>query len=258
MITEMEEVAYLNDLADRLGMDTITVGNLCALVMEARAKGRIDYAIDYGNADQLAALITKIAAREGIGNILADGIIAASGHFGLTDLAIHVKGMEPAGYEPRVLKGMGLTFGTSPRGACHLRTTFYKPELSGMIPPDQIEDKAALLIEFENRLNIFDTLILCRFYRDLYTWPELEKAIALAIGVTGREELEAIAVRVTDMTRLYNLREGLTAADDRLPARLHREKLPDGRSLTADEMEYLLQDYYRLRGWNTAGVPASR
>ena len=127
-----------------------------------------------------------------------------------------------------------------------------------MIPPDQIEDKAALLIEFENRLNIFDTLILCRFYRDLYTWPELEKAIALAIGVTGREELEAIAVRVTDMTRLYNLREGLTAADDRLPARLHREKLPDGRSLTADEMEYLLQDYYRLRGWNTAGVPASR
>ena len=258
MITEMEEVAYLNDLADRLGMDTITVGNLCALVMEARAKGRIDYAIDYGNADHLAALITKIAAREGIGNILADGIIAASGHFGLTDLAIHVKGMEPAGYEPRVLKGMGLTFGTSPRGACHLRTTFYKPELSGMIPPDQIEDKAALLIEFENRLNIFDTLILCRFYRDLYTWPELEKAIALAIGVTGREELEAIAVRVTDMTRLYNLREGLTAADDRLPARLHREKLPDGRSLTADEMEYLLQDYYRLRGWNTAGVPASR
>ncbi len=256
MITEMEEVAYLNDLADRLGMDTITVGNLCALVMEARAKGRIDYAIDYGNADQLATLITKIAAREGIGNILADGIIAASGHFGLTDLAIHVKGMEPAGYEPRVLKGMGLTFGTSPRGACHLRTTFYKPELSGMIPPDQIEDKAALLIEFENRLNIFDTLILCRFYRDLYTWPELEKAIALAIGVTGREELEQIAVRVTDMTRLFNLREGLTAADDRLPARLHREKLPDGRSLTAEEMETLLQDYYRLRGWDAAGVPA--
>jgi len=104
MITEMEEVAYLNDLADRLGMDTITVGNLCALVMEAREKGRIDYAIDYGNADQLAVLIKKIAAREDIGDILADGIIAASDHFGLTDLAIHVKGLEPAGYEPRVLK----------------------------------------------------------------------------------------------------------------------------------------------------------
>jgi len=258
MITEMEEVAYLNDLADRLGMDTITVGNLCALVMEARAKGRIDYAIDYGNADQLAMLIRKIAAREDIGDILADGIIPASKRFGLTDLAIHVKGMEPAGYEPRVLKGMGLTFGTSPRGACHLRTTFYKPELSGIIPPAQIEDKAAMLIEFENRLNIFDTLVLCRFYRDLYTWTELEKSIALVTGIAGREELERIAVRVTDMTRLFNIREGLTAADDRLPPRLHREKLPDGRSLTAEEMNTLLQDYYRLRGWDEAGVPVAR
>ncbi|OGR19538.1 MAG: aldehyde:ferredoxin oxidoreductase [Desulfobacterales bacterium GWB2_56_26] len=256
MITEMEEVAYLNDLSDRLGMDTITVGNLCALVMEAKEKGRIAYDIDYGNADQLAALITKIAAREDIGDILADGIISASERFGLTDLAIHVKGMEPAGYDPRVLKGMGLTFGTSPRGACHLRTTFYKPELSGMIPAAQIEEKAAMLIDFENRLNIFDTLILCRFYRDLYSWVELEKAIALATGIAGKEELEKIAVRVTDMTRVFNIREGLTPADDRLPQRLHKEKLPDGRSLTAEEMEYLLQDYYLLRGWNKDGVPA--
>lgn len=256
MITEMEEVAYLNDLCDRLGMDTITAGNLCALVMEAKEKGRLDYDIEYGNADQLAALIEKIAAREDIGDILAGGIIPASEHWGLTDLAIHVKGMEPAGYDPRVLKGMGLTFGTSPRGACHLRTTFYKPELSGMIPAAQIEDKAAMLIDFENRLNIFDTLILCRFYRDLYSWAELGKSIALATGLpASQEELEKIAVRVTDMTRLFNIREGLRPGDDRLPQRLHREKLPDGRSLAAEEMEYLLQDYYRLRGWNKEGVP---
>lgn len=256
MITEMEEVAYLNDLCDRLGMDTITAGNLCALVMEAKEKGRLDYAIEYGNADQLAALIEKIAAREDIGDILADGIIPASEHWGLTDLAIHVKGMEPAGYDPRVLKGMGLTFGTSPRGACHLRTTFYKPELSGMIPAAQIEDKAAMLVDFENRLNIFDTLILCRFYRDLYSWAELEKSIALATGLpASREELEKIAVRVTDMTRQFNVREGLRPEDDRLPKRLHRQKLPDGRSLTEDEMEYLLQDYYRQRGWTAEGIP---
>jgi aldehyde:ferredoxin oxidoreductase len=237
-------------------MDTITAGNLCALVMEAKEKGRLDYAIEYGNADQLAALIEKIAAREDIGDILADGIIPASEHWGLTDLAIHVKGMEPAGYDPRVLKGMGLTFGTSPRGACHLRTTFYKPELSGMIPAAQIEDKAAMLVDFENRLNIFDTLILCRFYRDLYSWAELEKSIALATGLpASREELEKIAVRVTDMTRQFNVREGLRPEDDRLPKRLHREKLPDGRSLTEDEMEYLLQDYYRQRGWTAEGIP---
>jgi len=221
------KVAYLNDLCDRLGMDTITVGNLCALVMEAKEKGRLGYQIEYGNADQLIALITKIAAREDIGDILADGIIPASEQWGLTDLAIHVKGMEPAGYDPRVLKGMGLTFGTSPRGACHLRTTFYKPELSGMIPADQIKEKAALLIDFENRLNIFDTLILCRFYRDLYSWEELEKTIALVTGQpVAKSDLQKIATRITDMTRLFNIREGLQPKDDRLPKRLHREKLP--------------------------------
>ncbi len=129
MIKEMEEVAYLNDLCDRLGMDTITAGNLCDLAMEAKAQGRIDYDIEYGNADQVVELIETIGAREDIGDLLADGIIPTSKKWGVEDLAIHVKGMEPAGYDPRALKGMGLTFGTAPRGACHLRTTFYKPEL---------------------------------------------------------------------------------------------------------------------------------
>jgi aldehyde:ferredoxin oxidoreductase len=227
--------------------------------MEAKSKGRIDYPLEYGDADQVAALIGKIAAREDIGAVLADGIIAASKQWGLSDLAIHVKGLEPAGYDPRVLKGMGLTFGTSPRGACHLRTTFYKPELSGMIPADQIEDKAAMLIDFENRLNIFDTLILCRFYRDLYSWEELSKAISLATGLqVTRENLEKIAATVVDMTRQFNIREGLRSEDDRLPQRLHKEKLPDGRSLTAAEMEQLLGDYYRLRGWSREGTPSGQ
>jgi aldehyde:ferredoxin oxidoreductase len=125
-----------------------------------------------------------------------------------------------------------------------------------MIPADQIKDKAAMLIDFENRLNIFDTLILCRFYRDLYSWAELEKAITLAIGMSASQvNLEKIATRIVDMTRQFNIREGWQAEDDYLPARLHKEKLPDGRSLTAAEMEYLLGDYYRLRGWSTLGVP---
>jgi aldehyde:ferredoxin oxidoreductase len=125
-----------------------------------------------------------------------------------------------------------------------------------MIPANQIKDKAAMLIDFENRLNIFDTLILCRFYRDLYPWAELSKAITLATGLPATQEyLEKIAVRIVDMTRQFNIREGLQPEDDRLPQRLHKEKLPDGRSLTAHEMEVLLGDYYRLRGWNNQGVP---
>jgi len=257
MIEEMEEVAYLNDLCDRLGMDTITAGNLCGLAMEAKARGLIDYEIEYGNADQAADLITKISARADVGDILAEGIKRVAAHWNLEDLAIHVKGMEPAGYDPRKLKGMGLTFGTSPRGACHLRTTFYKPELAGMIPPDQIEGKAEMLIDYEDRLNIFDTLVLCRFYRDLYTWEELQQALSVVTGEeAGQEQLRKRAAYITNMTRKFNIREGLTAQDDKLPKRLHKESLPEGGSLAEAEMEQLLGDYYRLRGWNSQGIPA--
>lgn len=255
MVEEMEEVAYLNDLCDRLGIDTITAGNLCALVMEAKAQGRVEYAIEYGHADQVIALVEKIGMRQGIGDILADGILPASRYFQVEDLAIHVKGLEPAGYDPRKLKGMGLTFGTSPRGACHLRTTFYKPELAGWIPPDQIKGKAEMVVEYEDRLNIFDTLTLCRFYRDLYSWEELEKTLELVTGAPfPQERLRKIAAHIANMTRAYNLREGLQPKDDRLPQRLHKEALADGSTLTAEEMEYLLQDYYLHRGWDQNGL----
>ena len=256
MIKEMEEVAYLNDLCDRIGIDTITAGNLCALLMEAKEQGRIEYEIEYGNADQVIELIEKIGSRSEIGNVLADGIIAVSEKFGLEDLAIHVKGLEPAGYDPRTLKGMGLTFGTAPRGACHLRTTFYKPELAGLIAPDQIENKAEMLIDYEDRLNIFDTLTLCRFYRDLYSWEELVKILELVTGSERTEqELRTIAAKIATMTRQFNIREGLKAKDDRLPGRFHKEALPEGGTITEADMEYMLQDYYELRGWNDQGVP---
>ncbi len=250
MIQDIAEIAYLNDLCDRLGMDTITAGNLCAFAMEAKSLGKLDYDIDYGNAVQVADLIQKIAKREDIGSILANGIIPTAKKWDMEDVAIHVKGLEPAGYDPRVLKGMGLTFATSPRGACHLRTTFYKPELSGIIPPDQIENKAKLLIDYENRLNIFDSLILCRFYRDLYGWEELQKTIYLTTGQDlTKQHLEKTASAIVTMTRQFNINEGLKPADDHLPPRFHKEKLPGGDSISFEEMQQLLDDYNQLREW---------
>ena len=257
MVEDMAEIAYLNDLCDRLGVDTITAGNLCALAMEATARGKLSEGIRYGDVDGIAALIKKIAAREDIGNILADGIVPAAKNWGVEDIAIHVKGMEPAGYDPRVLKGMGLTFATSPRGACHLRTTFYKPELAGMIPPAQIEGKAEMLVDYEDRLNIFDTLILCRFYRDLYPWEELKKTIHLATGQTiSVETLREIASNIATLTKSFNLREGFKPEDDHLPRRLHREALPSGHALSTEEMDVMLKEYYRLRGWDQQGIPS--
>jgi aldehyde:ferredoxin oxidoreductase len=255
MVRNIDEIAHLNDLCDRLGLDTISAGNLCAMVAEASSQGRLDAPLTYGDAATISALLEQIANRDGLGDILADGIVKGAASLGLSDMAVHVKGLEPAGYDPRVLKGMGLTYGTSPRGACHLRTTFYKAELSGMISSDAVEGKADLLIDFEDRLVIFDCLILCRFYRDMYDWATLVRLLTLVTGKTWDEtSLREAAARVVDDTRRFNVREGLTPDDDQLPRKLH-EALPTGQVITREEYALLLNEYYRLRGWDEQGVP---
>ncbi len=259
-VDSIEEIAYLNDLCDRLGMDTITAGNLAAFTMEASRQGKIDYQIDYGQVDRIAELLNDIAYRRGVGDTLAMGIKVAARAWDMEDQAIHVKGLEPAGYDPRVLKGMGLAYGTSDRGACHLRTTFYKPELAKMIDPDQIEGKAEMLAEWEDRLTVFDTLVLCRFYRDLYQWEDLAVMIK---GVTGldldRESMRFIAGGITDNTRRFNIQEGLTWEDDWLPKRFTTEALPEtGKIIKEEQMKQLLKDYYRARHWDERGCPVAK
>jgi aldehyde:ferredoxin oxidoreductase len=255
-INSIEEIMYLNDICDRLGMDTISAGNLLAFTIEASSQGKIQLKIDYGNVDAMANLLEDIAFRRGIGDILAMGIKKASQEWGMEDYAIHVKGLEPAGYDPRVLKGMGLAYGISDRGACHLRATFYKPELSGVVDPNQIKGKAAIFTEWEDRLTFFDALILCRFYRDLYQWEELATIIE---GITGlrltKDDMRSIASSITDNTRRFNVREGLTPKDDHLPSRFHNEALESGKVITRGQMSQLLEEYYRARGWDKMGIP---
>ena len=256
MIDSIEEIAWLNDICDRLGIDTITSGNLCAFTIEAAKRGKVDFKIDYGDVDTIAKLLQMIARREGIGDVLAGGIRHAAKAWGLEDIAVHVKGLEPAGYDPRPLKGMGLAYGSSDRGACHLRATFYKPELSGMIPPEKIEGKAELFLEFESRLTVFDMLVLCRFYRDFYLWDKLEEVIHLVTGLdAGEKALKEKALAVANLIRKFNIREGMTPEDDRLPRFLHQPLQDTGKVITEAAMESMLKDYYRLHGWDDDGIP---
>lgn len=255
-VDQIEEIAYLNDICDRLGMDTISAGNLVGFTIEAARKRKIDIRIDYGDVDAIASLLEDMAARKGVGEVLAKGIKYAAKEWNMEEDAIHVKGLEPAGYDPRLLKGMALAYGTSDRGACHLRATFYKPELSGMIDPEQIKGKAQVFVEWEDRLTIFDTLILCRFFRDLYQWGELSEIIE---GTTGlrldKQGMRAIAANITNATRRFNLREGLCPEDDQLPSRFYKEAISGGHLITEKDMEILLKEYYEARGWDRKGRP---
>jgi aldehyde:ferredoxin oxidoreductase len=151
---------------------------------------------------------------------------------------------------------MGLAYGSSDRGACHLRATFYKPELSGLVDPEQIQGKAAIFTEWEDRLTIFDTLILCRFYRDLYQWEELATIIEGIMGLRlTKKGMRSIASSIADNTRRFNLREGLTFDDDQLPSRFHNEPLESGKVITKEQMNQLLKEYYQARRWDKNGVP---
>jgi len=259
-VDSIEEIAYLNDRCDRLGLDTISAGNLVGLTIEAVLQGRVDYDIGYGQVDAIARLLEDMAYRRGVGDLLAKGIKTAAAAWGMEDQAVHVKGLEPAGYDPRVLKGMGLAYGSSDRGACHLRATFYKPELSKMIDPDQIEGKAEMFVQWEDRLTIFDALIFCRFYRDLYQWEQLSQIIKDVTGLDLDEAaLRRIAADITDNTRRFNLREGLTAKDDGLPRRFFTEPLPEtGKIIREEDYQKLISDYYRARGWDDQGRPPAR
>jgi aldehyde:ferredoxin oxidoreductase len=258
MVHEIEEIAYLNDICDRLGMDTISAGSLCAFAMEASEMGRIQEKIKWGDVDKIAQLLQDISSKKGIGAILAEGIRHAAKAWGMEDIAIHVKGLDPAGYDPRVLKGMGLANATSDRGACHLRSTFYKAELSGMIPSDQMEGKAKLFLEFEDRFNIHDSLILCRFYRDIYwDWNYLSTIVEVTTGLKLDENgLRKISSTIQNETRKFNLREGITAKDDTLPKRFFDEPLgKDEKTIRREDFQKMLQDYYALRGWSSDGIP---
>ena len=252
LVKSIEEIIYLNDLCDRLGMDTITAGNLAAFAIEASSIKKIKEDLHYGDPDGIAEILTKIAYRKGVGKILSEGVRHAAKVWEMEDKAIHVKGLEPAGFDPRVLKGMGLAYATSDRGACHLRATFYKSELSGQISPDQIRGKAKLFVDYEDKMTLFDALILCRFYRDLITWEDLHEILKSTCNLSlKKKEMKTLASGIINLARTFNQREGVTKKEDKLPRRFFREVLQGTKkTIHPKDLDFMLKEYYQLRGWS--------
>ncbi len=245
----------LNDICDRMGVDTMTAGNLCGLAIEASRRGLIDLDLDFGDADGVAAFLEMMVRREGIGDLFADGVLRVEEEIPeLKGVAVHVKGMEPAGYDPRVSKGMALGYITSARGACHLRATVMKAELSGIIPIDAVEGKAAIYADWEDRFAIQDALIYCRFYRDFTTWPFLAGVVNAAVGTDYTEdELRALGASMITDSHVFNERRGFGLAQERLPGWVTERPIVNKEGneqlTTAAELETMLREYYAVRGW---------
>lgn len=218
--------------------------------------------------------ISMIASRQGIGDVLADGVRKAAGKIGkgAEQLALHVKGLEPGMHEPRVKPGLGLGFMVNPHGAdhcCNMHDQGFVMDgqlgemrslgITEGVPAEDIGPRKVAIFRFQQLKRILnDSMVVCLFLP--YSIQQMTDALAGATGWdTGVVEQLKIAERVLTMARLFNLREGFTAADDALPKRFFEPKT-DGvlseRSLDADKFERAKSYYYTLMGWDPkTGVP---
>jgi aldehyde:ferredoxin oxidoreductase len=251
-VDDPDQVLLASARCDELGLDTISTGGTIAWAMEA---GLADW-LRFGHADAVLRAIELIGARDGIGDLLAEGSRRASARFGREDLAMHVKGLELPGYEPRTLHAMALGLTVNARGADHNRSGAYEADLSGEL--DRLDGSTAHVvaaIETEDRAAAMDSLILCKFLRGVFDDPWEEWA-GLLRPVTGWDidgaELHATARSIVAAKHAFNRREGWTRAEDTLPARLLDVPLtlPSGReaSLTRGRLDAMVDTYYRMRG----------
>ncbi|HEX9014158.1 MAG TPA: aldehyde ferredoxin oxidoreductase C-terminal domain-containing protein, partial [Anaerolineaceae bacterium] len=258
-----------NDQAEEYGMDTLSLGVSVAFSMECAERGILprgalgkDVSLEFGNPEATIRLIDMIAHRDGLGDVMAEGVRLASRKIGQgsESFALQVKGMEFAAWMPERMRGVATTFATSNRGACHKRAPI-GAEVMEFIPIDGIEGRAALVAEIQNRVNAIFTLVSCRFsefvLKDSYF-------VSLLNPAAGLDYSEADFVRlgeaIWNLERLFNLGAGIDASEDRLPDicfEVPEDFPPNAKPLTREDFAVLMRDYYAFRGWDAQGRPTA-
>ena len=270
-IDDRDAVLEAAGLCDALGMDVISAGGTVAFAMECGERGLLDGAPRFGDAPGLLALLADIGARRGLGDVLAEGSRRAAERIGgeAPRFAVHVKGLELPGYEPRAMKAMALGLAVAARGADHNRSGAYEEDFRpGADRLSADESKGPAAAETEIRAAVLDSLILCKFLRGAFT-DLLGESAEMLSAVTGWDvsgpELRRVGERVVTARKLWNVREGWTREEDTLPERLLTETTggPQGSdarfALGRDDLARMIASYYRAHGWTERGdVPHAR
>jgi len=270
-VDDLDAVLDAIGRCDELGLDTISTGGAIAFAMECAERGLVPrdaFAADlrFGNGAVLLPAIDAIAARRGLGDALADGVRAAARRIGggADAFAMHCKGLELPGYEPRALPTYALGLATCTRGACHNRAATYDKDLRDPSSDPSDAARARDAIEAEDRAVAWDSLVLCKFVRDCFDDFESEAA-ALWSAVSGMPidagALRVAAHRTWERKRAINARLGWTPADDTLPPRLFDEAIASGpnagRRIDRDRLDALRTAYEAQRAARYAGVIGS-
>ncbi len=278
---DVETVAAANYICNTYGMDTISTGGMIAFAYEAYEKGiltkdDIGFELKWGDGEAAVKLTKMIARREGIGELLGEGPVIAAEKIGkgAKEFALHVKGMGIPSHDPRVYTGMAAEYALSNRGTCHLQgfmetwqsvESFYLPQLGeetlkgkwfwdlrfGGLHAN--EGKGKILNVVMSVHNTFDALIICKFLPlcDMTSGREIADLLSAIMGIElSRDDLQEIGERLVALKRAFNIRCGLTKADDRLPERL-LTPAPDALDKhAAPNLEIQLKEFYEAAGWD--------
>jgi aldehyde:ferredoxin oxidoreductase len=261
---DIGSIAKMIDQCNDFGLDSIEHGNVFSVYMEATEKGYAEgEGLAWGDAAAMVALTEKLSLRQGIGDVLAEGPARLAAHFGHPEIAMAVKGQAIPAYDPRGLKGMGIGFATSNRGACHLRGYTPGAEM-GLLPMDvdplAWKGKGELLKIFQDLHAFSDSLDLCKFSAFAEDAEQYAAQYAVAMGIPfTADEVMKTGERVYNLERYYNNLAGFREGSDTLPERFLKEPSTLGGSKgQVCELDQMLAEYYELRGWQDGVVPESK
>jgi aldehyde:ferredoxin oxidoreductase len=266
---DVNTVAKLIDQCNDYGVDTIECGDVLATYMEATQRGYTngEGGLAWGDITKMVEAVDMLAARQGFGDKLAEGVKRLAEYFGHPEIGIQVKGMGIPAYDPRGIKGMGIGYATSNRGACHLRGYTPAAEVVGnVLGPSTITDplawegKGNLTVIFQNVHTVTDCLDVCKFATFAESMATFAAQYEAITGVpSSAEHLLKVGERVYNLERHYNNLAGFGEGSDTLPERFLKEPSQQGGSAGhVCELPEMLEEYYKVRGWVNGVVPESK
>jgi aldehyde:ferredoxin oxidoreductase len=256
-ILDPDDIAYFNYQCNQYGLDTITSGALIGGLLGTK---HLPFEIQ-GRKDIISSLLKKIAFREGIGELLAEGPIAVAKELGLMESMPQIKGLGLPAYDPRISYGTALAYMTADRGACHLRSWPAGRELGGMWADDDIDSRVAFVRTQQDDKAAEESLTVCQF---VYGIGLLDKTLARMLNATTGETWDLATMREAGercwtLSRLFNVKEGISRKDDYLPVKFAQEAVTSGpiagKRMARETQDYMLDLYYSLREWDPQGIP---
>ncbi len=267
-INDLEALTYVNFICNEQGLDPISFGATVSAAMELFEMGVLTtehtggLELKFGSAEALVKCVELTGKAEGFGKELGLGSARLCAKYGHPELSMTVKSQEFPAYDARAIQGMGLTYATSNRGACHLRSYTVSSEMLGIpekTDPLVTEGKPGLVKAFQDATAAVDSSGLCVFTTFAWTLNDIAPQVDAACeGDWSPEKMLEVGERIWNMERMFNHRAGFTAKDDTLPPRLLKEAAETGPAKgLVSGLEKMLPEYYQLRGWTADGVPTN-